>query len=416
MYSMLYFAIAVCCQFVWLPPTLGIIGVMSAWFFTFNFKEKWQRLKSNPLLILMLLLYGVTLLGMLYSDNQSEGWKIVTVKIALFLFPLSIGTYPPIEKRKINRVLLTFAYTVLITSAILLLRASWYYFQEGEISYFFYHNLVFFNMVPVHYFAMYTCFAFFILLDKLFCEWSESSNGKKTGLIIALIILSGMLLLYSVRIQLVTFFIISSVFLVWQLSQRVNKKQVVLYLGAFVILFSSAVYSIPGSRKRVKETFEEWEYYRGIDNGKQTNHRVYLWKYGTQVIKENFWLGTGTGDADDALYEKAKHSTAEFWNDYTPYTLASKKYNYHNTFLQYFAALGIVGFILLVLLFIRPGTYLFRNFQFIPFCFLLLCLISFMTESMLERQAGNLFFAFMYSILFVSGFYRKPKNVTSSGQ
>ncbi len=418
-YSLLYFAVSLCCQFVWLPPTLGIIGIMFAWVFSFNFTEKWERLKKNYLLIFLLLLFALFILGMLQTENTAKGWKVVTVKISMILLPLVLGTSDLLEQKdKVKLLLKTFAYCTLAASVFLLLRAGWLYLQNGITDYFFYHNLVVFEMVPVHYFAMYSSFTFFILLDDLLISWNKRSPSFRFFSVLGLAILLGMQFLYSVRIQLLAFLAISSVFLMWQLHKRLGLSGALISLISFLLLFSAVVYTIPGSRKRIIETFEEWQYFRGIDNGKQTNHRVYLWKYGFEVIGENFWTGTGTGDADDILYEKTKHSEAKFWvTHHQYYTLAAKKYNYHNAFLQHFAALGFAGFTLLLLIFLLPAIYLIKNFQFIPFCFLLLTFISFLTESMLERQAGNLFFAFMYGLIFVSGYYKKEvKSAISSGQ
>ncbi len=407
LYSLLYFAISLCCQLIWFPPTLGIIGVMLAWVFSFNFLEKWKKLKNNLLLILLFFLFTAMLLGMLYTENSTRGWEIVTVKISMILFPLALGTSLHIRESRVMLIIKTFAYTVVLASTFLLLRAIWLFLENGETDYFFYQNLVFFDMVSVHYFALYICFSFFILLDDLLKIWKNRNSEFRFFSILCLSLLLSMLFLCSVRAQLLAFLLTGSVFLFWQLGKKVTLDKITLYLSGFILLFCAIVYIIPSSRRKVKETFDEWNYYRGIKNDKQTNHRVYLWKYGSEVIWKNFWSGTGTGDANDILYEKTKYSKAIFWDGYTPYTLAKKKYNYHNAFLQHFAALGIVGFILLLLVFLVPAIYLIKNFQFLPFSFLSLSFIGFLTESMLERQAGNLFFAFMYSLIFISGYFKK---------
>ena len=125
----------------------------------------------------------------------------------------------------------------------------------------------------------------------------------------------------------------------------------------------------------------------------------YLWKYGIKVIKENFWLGTGTGAANDALYEYLRKEKAQFWDGEGTYTLARKKYNLHNEFLQHFVSFGLLGLLVLCLTFILGFRNLSVDYPFIALTFLLLSLISFNTESMLERQAGNLFFAFFFALL-----------------
>jgi O-antigen ligase len=137
-------------------------------------------------------------------------------------------------------------------------------------------------------------------------------------------------------------------------------------------------------------------------NNKQTNHRVYLWRYGSEVISDHFWLGTGTGAADDALYEELKQCTAQFWNGERTYLLSEKKYNYHNEYLQHWAAHGLIGLLMLLGLMLVPLIYFGRKLNALQLSFLVLTAIAWLTESMLERQAGVLFFSFFYALLFVA--------------
>ena len=76
----------------------------------------------------------------------------------------------------------------------------------------------------------------------------------------------------------------------------------------FLALISAIVFITPSSRKRIIETYQEWSVFKGTNKQKQTNHRVFIWADGWQVIKEHFWLGTGTGASNDYLYERIKTS------------------------------------------------------------------------------------------------------------
>ncbi len=75
----------------------------------------------------------------------------------------------------------------------------------------------------------------------------------------------------------------------------------------------------------------------------------------------------------------------------------AKKLNFHNQFLQTWAEVGILGFLLLVFLMFRP--FFLKNQHPLFLIFVSLTLIGFLTESMLERQAGVVLFAFMYPLL-----------------
>jgi O-antigen ligase len=74
--------------------------------------------------------------------------------------------------------------------------------------------------------------------------------------------------------------------------------------------------------------------------------------------------------------------------------------NAHNQFLQTFITLGIIGFLILSLSLILPAYYTFRHKHFLYLLFLIIVSINFLVESMLETQAGVVFYAFFNSIMF----------------
>lgn len=337
-----------------------------------------------------------------YSSNSIEGWKDVEVKISLLLIPLALGTCKPISSKQIKIILKVFAYTISLALVILTIIAFVKYSRDGDSSHFFYNHFATFDRVPIHYFALYVNLAFFIVF-KMMVNGLQNKSGRFIILHIALLILlMTALFLCSVRIQFIAFVISFIVFLIWHFRKILRPHQLILAGLGFILLLFSVAWIIPESRRRIVETMDEYSAYKGREELKQMNHRVFLWKYGWKVIQKNFWVGTGSGSANDELHEYLKEEKAKFWNGYGTYTLGEKQYNLHNAFLQHFATYGIIGFLLLL------GIYLFSlfnlppNLPYIGAVFLLLTFISFNTESMLERQAGNLFFALFYGLLFVN--------------
>jgi len=74
-----------------------------------------------------------------------------------------------------------------------------------------------------------------------------------------------------------------------------------------------------------------------------------------------------------------------------------QRLNVHNQFLETFVGQGILGDIILLLLLIYPFIQSLKKQNYLFALFLLLIGINFLFESMLNRQAGVLFFAFFYS-------------------
>ena len=173
-------------------------------------------------------------------------------------------------------------------------------------------------------------------------------------------------------------------------------------LASVLAILLVGIMILPGPQRRIKETFDEFASINGMVNNKQTNHRVFIWRYGAEIISENPLLGVGTGGAEIHLREKFKDCKAKFWNGTENYTLDQFPYNFHNVFMQAWGTNGLPAFLILLGVFLFGMVTAFRHRDAFLLGFLLLSGVSFMTESMLERQAGVLFFGFFLSFLLFS--------------
>lgn len=117
--------------------------------------------------------------------------------------------------------------------------------------------------------------------------------------------------------------------------------------------------------------------------------RMEMWGAAGDVIMRNPWFGVGTGDVVDEMHEYLAANGSQ---------LADKRMNCHSQYLGIMAALGIVGFVIVLLLFMRAMFPLrrFRNAMsgtlMLPW--LLTILISMVTEDTLATLAGILFCTF----------------------
>ena len=109
------------------------------------------------------------------------------------------------------------------------------------------------------------------------------------------------------------------------------------------------------------------------------------------MISENLLVGVGTGDAKDALMKEytKRGMTGAIEHDL----------NAHNEFYQVFVAIGIIGFVLLLSNLYFPLIFAFKNGNLVYLLFLIIIILNFLPESMLETQAGVMFFAFFNSLL-----------------
>ncbi len=84
-----------------------------------------------------------------------------------------------------------------------------------------------------------------------------------------------------------------------------------------------------------------------------------------------------------------------------------KEYNFHNQYLQTFGTIGVFGFLVLIYLLVMPFIAAIKQLDYLVAIFLFIICSSFLTESMLERQAGVAFFAFFYTLLIITNHQSK---------
>lgn len=183
--------------------------------------------------------------------------------------------------------------------------------------------------------------------------------------------------------------------------QAISKKRwkPVLLLGGLVCLFVLSFRFLPVPlQQRLLEVTESMEYdiatYQTADyNG--ITVRLAQWECAVEVIRDNFWLGTGAGDGKDAL--NAVYKQKGF------ITGLEGQFNSHNQFVEAMLYGGIPQALLLLGLFIygiRRGLTT-NNPLFAAFLlFIFLCL---QTETVLFWHRGVLFFGIFSSLLYIKG-------------
>lgn len=380
--------------------------------FFWTLRSDWADLPAqlwgNPAFRWALWFFIATLASVFWSDNRSEAWRLFALKIPLLAWPLALAGVETPYRFRISVLLDVFVLGLSLSCLSLLGMALYQSLVLGAQEAFFYHNLMRWPLLPGHYFSLYLVFGAGWTLHRLLRDFNTASGGVLVLRTAALALFVLVLSLTAVRIAALG--LVAA--LLFALSDALPKIPLRNWgialsgLGVFGLLMLS-----PETRRRATETWDEWKSFNRLETEKQTNARVYLWKHGWSVLNERPWLGHGLGDADDRLQEQLKQETALFWDGSGHYRLSDRRLNYHNTFLQTAAQMGWLGLVILVFLF---ATLLHSRAGFASRLLGLVCLISFSTESMLERQAGVFFFGFMFALLAVEAERTKRKAPTAA--
>tara|TARA_Y100000385_G_scaffold67484_2_gene67265 strand:- start:17 stop:1597 length:1581 start_codon:yes stop_codon:yes gene_type:complete len=145
-----------------------------------------------------------------------------------------------------------------------------------------------------------------------------------------------------------------------------------------------------------------------IDNFRKTNNpnnhsltqRILYWKIGIEIFKKHFLIGVGTGNSKVIYKEFYKINKT---------ILSKKNQRYaHNQFLTQLINLGLIGFTLWLLILTIPTIQLMKLKDPLFLSFICLMFIAFLSDDMLERQAGVTIFSSVFYLLI---FLNKEENI-----
>lgn len=242
------------------------------------------------------------------------------------------------------------------------------------------------------YLAMYfntaLLFSFFLLLR------TDLKKLHKKFLIAAFILLSvGVWLCLSKTGILVWCLLIFGIVLYNSLVRKKLRNSILLFIF-FVVVITSAIVAIPRFEMRFLNLFSISHNLEKIDKTttESSRVRILIWAQTLELIEEEPLIGTGTGDIKDELFVKYRNAgmTGALGN----------KLNVHNQFLQVFATLGIFGFLAFMSALLFPTVRAIKDKHWLYLAFLAVFGLNLLTESMLEKQDGVIFYAFLNALLF----------------
>ncbi|WP_445714526.1 O-antigen ligase family protein [Flavobacterium sp.] len=369
--------------------------------------------------ILLFLWMGVSYF---WSIDVKRTLSAIPKEIALILVPIAFMIIPTLTKEQKDKILKYYSYAMLVYVVFFLIRAFFRFLVTNQTSVFFYHgpdNDTDTGLVPrllnaIH-FSVYVAIAFFYFFIK--------EHKTKWEQVFSLLLFAFVILLSSKNIILiVVLLILIQVFFYSKIANRLRLRNLtimLLVLGTilsfgkikerFLIEFTSnSEKSLSHNVKVNNEVgvnnisiYEAWnnEKFTHNDFFPGTSFRVYQFRMFTDFMEEEpiFWKGFGLNASLIKLLEKEKQ-----YNLYPGYG----SFNFHNQYVQNFAELGVVGFVLLILILLLNTKIAFNSKDFLHIAFSILMISLFLTESFLWRQRGVIFFMAFYCLFNVSAQFK----------
>lgn len=359
---------------------------LAAWlaalvFLVWLFNGSWARL-ARPLALLLPALFIYYLVAIAWSDDGQAGWHVLETKLPLLAFPLMLLGTPP-EQLQPERWFRAFAAGCLAAVIGSLGAAAWTFFNTGDPSHFFYSKLGEFLSFHPTYFSMYLSLAVFGIAQQT-TRWAWPR-------IALLCLFLFFIFLLSARMQMLILAALSLGALWLQAFEKGTFRFAGIATAGGLALFFGLLILLPATRHRLERLFQPAA-------GQTANVRTQTWDAAISVIKKYPLLGAGTGDFRDEM--NAAYREKGY--------LAPLKdnLNAHNQYLQTAGTLGLPAAFLWVLCLVWPAVLAWKRKKPLYLWFLLLFLLSNLTESMLQTQRGVMFFGFFHS-LFLAGILKK---------
>ena len=368
-----------------LPSIIAIILLIALYDFI---RKKTISQPTAPIApVSLFAMFMLLVLGTTYTEHPDEAWNEIGIKLSFFIFPLLSFITPNYSNNQVSKLQDSFISGCFLFIGITVVHSAYETIQHQDFFYTSYDrlswyihptyaaqyqaiNLYFltvmgmrekylFNRKFIHYLALIFVLIYIVLLSS------------KAGYIVALAVM-GWLFIQAIRSRI-----------------SVTKSFSVLVITASLFIFT--ILNLPSTSQRVENAIVDLQIakQRSEENNNSsseatsTQMRIVTWNASLSVLMDNPF-GTGTGDTQPALNTIYLKNSEEH--------PAKKNLNAHNQFLQVGAELGWPGILSLLICLLAlwqafGGDYAIR-------LFVLLSALNFLFESMLEAQAGILFFSF----------------------
>jgi hypothetical protein len=410
----LVFALAAVLLSTALPLNISSISIIL--FLTIGFSGLIKlKFYFNKSLILPVVIYFLMCLSLIWTTDFNATIIGIQKESLFLIFPLIFMFLPKISQERLYKIIRLYSFGMVIFAVFCFARATINYNERQTNDVFLFHNLVTveLNAIYIAAFSSLCLFYFIILKDKKPIDFFGLYIvaifvvllNSKTVFFIDLILFAWHYMFFSKTklgvksvtfVFIVTFFLLS-VFFIKQVQDRIIEE----YETAFV---DNTIYNNTDQNQKTVKTislerawhaqnFETDSYFPG------TAYRVFQTRIFKEIIQEkaNLWLtGLGFNTSDENI--KERHKKHGLFKDIN-------YHNFHNQYVQFFAEIGILGFLAIVIMIFINIKNAVKNKDFLHIVFAFTMIILFLTESVLSRQRGIVFFITLYC-LFNSVNYR----------
>jgi O-antigen ligase len=332
----------------------------------------------------------IALVGLLNSTDLKSGFEAIERLSPLLIFPL-IFTQLGISDPEFVNLKKFFIAILLLMILVLECRVLWLLINSTEhefFRYFFSYYYTYENLTT-SFLAQPIYLGSFVTLSSIFClNFTNNEKEKSVKWLLILTINTFFLFQLGARSSL----LINIAVIVFFIGYVFYKKKKVI-VGALLIVslltFSVLLLASSGfTRLRMQSILSEFTTNNIFSVDPQS--RMLIWPCALEIIEDHWVLGVGTGDAESLLVEAYKeHGFEELYN---------AKLNAHNQYLTLIMRHGLLGVFIILINIILPLYIYIKSRRIEAFLFTFLMTGFFLTENVLGRAQGVIFFSFFHTI------------------
>ncbi|WP_103069027.1 O-antigen ligase family protein [Aquimarina sediminis] len=372
-----------------LPTPFFIVSIVFGIGMMFRPQNKFVLDKSVLLFPLYFILMSFSLI---YTDNLFDGLSLLQRSLSLLLFPI-IFLFVKEDAATVKRLFDFLLVGLIVSFFINVFNATnnllWYVLDQQETTgllsflekisnerYRFFSGSEFSKLVNSNYVSIYI-----LLVLSYYLKNRLESSGQVIVLVILFLYL---FILASIAAYLIL--AIMSILLIFDIADKGKKyiMLIVFLMGAILFLNNPRVSHF---YYRIKDFCKTVDY--KSESTASEKSKLLAWDASIKLIKKAPVLGYGVGDANEALMAE--------YNELNYRLNHQNKYNSHNQFLQTYLQTGIMGFCILVAIFVLLAMRMKRSRN--EFSVFLIFFISLLFESMLVRFNGIVFFSIVIPLL-----------------
>lgn len=334
-------------------------------------------------MILMVLLAGTYALSLLQSENLPLGKAEVEHKILFVVFAAIclLFDFSFLNKKHLLGILQFMTAALLVRLFVRVgISVHHYFVLHTPLSQL---TGVFFDPIHHSYQSMYILLAISYLFTILL-RLSQSA-GRIVLVLFAMLSQVAYLLAIQSRAGILSFLVLALFGLAYITFVKRRYLLGIISLSALILGAVLVIVVLPDSQKRFTTTF------KSVVAQNYDDERYGITKGSLQVVKDNMPWGVGAGDRITALRAEYKRIGAN-----KPY---EHKYNPHNQFIDTLMTTGILGFALLLAMFVLPTISALHRRDYLYLAFLFIVVSSALFESIFERQMGIMFFGYFFCLM-----------------